>query len=148
MNLFVLRNREGKFFKSKGYGGYGPSWRDGIENAKFYTKIGPAKAQVTYWFKNHPEFGCPELLVFDCDPAKATILNMESQTKQAMKKGELEKARQVVREAEYDLNRKIERLNLQGTSATRFDRQRMVLDVAEARARLSKVDDKLRTMQA
>lgn len=148
MNLYVLRNKAGQFFKSKGFGGYGPSWREKLEDAKFYTKIGPAKAQVTYWFKNHPQFGCPDLLVFNCDPTNATVLNMESQTAQAVKKGELEKARQVVRTASKNLDWKISRLNEQGPISSRWDRQRLVIDVAKARVQLTEADEKLRALQA
>lgn len=86
MNLYVLRNKEGKFFRSKGYGGYGNSWVDTLEKAKFYTKIGPAKAQVTYWYGNHPAFGCPDLLEFTLDPTKATVIDMKAVTEAATQK--------------------------------------------------------------
>ena len=138
MKLYVLRNKEGKFFRSKGYGGYGPSWRNTLEEAKFYAKIGPAKAQVTYWFKNHPKFGCPELLVFELDPANATVLNMEGQTTARAKVAKIQEARSVVRNLENDIQYKTERLqkNVFGP----FDRRRLQIDLEEARAELVRAD--------
>jgi hypothetical protein len=76
MKLYVVRNSQGKFFKPVGFGGYGVNWQDTIEKAKFYTKIGPAKAQCTFWYNNNPKYGCPVILEFDIDPAKAVVLPM------------------------------------------------------------------------
>ncbi len=60
--LYAVRNREGKWFRSKGYNGYGESWVEDINKAKWYSKPGVAKSQVTYWAKNYPKFGVPDLV--------------------------------------------------------------------------------------
>ena len=112
MNLYVLRNKEGEFFRSKGYGGYGNSWVDTIEKAKFYTKFGPAKAQVTYWFKHHPSFGCPDILEFALEPSRAAVIDMKSITEAAAQKRKIAEAKRAaadrkwkVEQAERELER-------------------------------------------
>jgi hypothetical protein len=85
MKLYVIRNQEGKFFRTIGYQGYGVSW-DTLEKAKFYTKIGQAKARCTYFFKNYPSFGCPEILEFDLNVANATVIDMRATMEKSIKK--------------------------------------------------------------
>ena len=107
MKLYAVRNKEGKFFKNKGYGGYGPTWREKLEDAKFYSKIGQAKSRVTFFFNAYPEYGCPEILEFDLEVAAAKIINMEQATQksiQNIKKKELvRKMGSLKRQLEYDL---------------------------------------------
>ena len=86
MKLYVIRNKEGKFFRSIGYGGGGMNWQDKLENAKFYAKAGTAKGQITFWFKEYPQYGCPELLEFDLDVANATVFNMQAETEKKILK--------------------------------------------------------------
>lgn len=38
MKLYVVRNKEGKFFRSIGYGGTGANWVEGLDTAKFKGK--------------------------------------------------------------------------------------------------------------
>lgn len=78
MKLYVVRSKDGKFLRSKGYGGSGNNWVDALEKAKFFPKLGTAKAQVTFWFRTYPQFGCPEILEFSLDVAQATVLNVEA----------------------------------------------------------------------
>jgi len=60
--LYAVMNKEGKYFRNKGYGGYGKSWVDGLKKARIYSHPGPAKAQITYWAKTFPEYGIPVLV--------------------------------------------------------------------------------------
>jgi hypothetical protein len=76
MKLYVIRSSDGKYFRPVGYGGYGDSWQENIEKAKFYTKIGPAKSQCTFWYGAYPKFGCPVVLEFDINPDSAIVLPM------------------------------------------------------------------------
>ncbi len=103
MNLYVVRSQDGKFFRAIGYGGHGENWVDSIEKAKFYPKIGGAKGRVTYFTKNYPEYGTPDILEFTLEVAQAKVLNMvEYATKRitSIKKAELERERQ---RNEYEL---------------------------------------------
>jgi hypothetical protein len=45
LTLYAVRNREGKWFRAKGYGGYGDTWTPDIGKAKLYSKIARARAE-------------------------------------------------------------------------------------------------------
>jgi len=64
LKFYAIRNRDGQWFRRKGYGGYGESWVEEITKARIFNKIGPARAQISWWFTNYPSFGCPEIVVF------------------------------------------------------------------------------------
>lgn len=97
MKIYLVRNREGKFFRPVGRSGYGENWTS-IDRAKIYPKVGPAKGIITWWFSNYPKFGCPELLEFDIDPAKATVVDLTSECKGKIAK---KKALELKRDLEY-----------------------------------------------
>jgi len=65
MELYVVRNRDGKYFRAKGIGGYGDSWVDELERARIYTKASSAKAQITFWATNYPDYGTPDLVILE-----------------------------------------------------------------------------------
>lgn len=62
IDIFVVRNKEGKYFRAKGYGGYGQTWVDNIKSARLYSKIGAARAIVTFFASKYPSYGVPEIL--------------------------------------------------------------------------------------
>lgn len=62
VELYVVRNRDGHYFRAKGYGGSGNSWVKEIEKAKVYTRIAPARATVSFFACKHPSFGTPQLV--------------------------------------------------------------------------------------
>lgn len=100
MNLYVIRNKEGKFFRPIGYGGSGVNWQEKIEKAKFYPKVGTAKGQASFWFREYPEYGCPEILEFVLDPLKANVLDIQAETtKNIAKKKKAEQVRKEKYEA-------------------------------------------------
>lgn len=66
MKLYLIRNKEGKYFHRKGLSGYGSSWRGEIESARIYNKLATARSQVTYWYKKYPEYGAPDIVVYEC----------------------------------------------------------------------------------
>ena len=62
LSVYVVRNKDGQFFRAKGYGGYGDTWVDEISKCKIYPKIGSARRMVT-WFANHfPKYDIPDLV--------------------------------------------------------------------------------------
>jgi hypothetical protein len=61
LELYVIRSNDGKFLRSKGYGGYGDSWVTDINKAKVWSRQGPAKAQCTWWFEHYPTYGRPDV---------------------------------------------------------------------------------------
>lgn len=105
LELYVVRNKQGKYLRSKGYGGYGPSWVEDLQKAKIYPKIGPARSQVTFWANNYPGFGTPEIVVLTVTASQ--VLNEEERVKKAVNKSKREKinrdlyyAREKMKEAE------------------------------------------------
>lgn len=65
MELFAIMNSADQFMRAKGFSGSGKSWVDGIKTARIYTSIGSAKAQITYWKKNFPDYECPKIVVLE-----------------------------------------------------------------------------------
>lgn len=105
MKLYVVRNKQGKFFKNKGFGGYGSNWKDNLEQAKFYPKIGQAKARVTYFAKNHPTYGVCDILEFSFDVAQAVVMNMEETTAKVIQKEKFEIERREIQWREQEMKR-------------------------------------------
>lgn len=64
LNFFAVRNRDGKWLRRKGYGGYGECWVDDLKQARIYNKSGGARGQINWWYKNYPRYGCPDLVIF------------------------------------------------------------------------------------
>jgi hypothetical protein len=73
LTLYAVQNKDGKWFRAKGYGGGGKTWVDELNGAKIYAKIGQARAQVTYFAKNHPSFGIPNLVALDVISARVLV---------------------------------------------------------------------------
>lgn len=96
--FYALINHENKFFRNKGYSGYGDNWVDNISKARIYPKIGSAKAQITFWGKNYPKFPVPRLVEITGNITKIIeqaerikdVINKEEEFK---KKQELNNAR-------------------------------------------------------
>lgn len=88
MNIYVVQNQQKQYFRNVGRGGYGKPWRDNLEEAKFYTKIGQVKSRVTWWYKNFPQFGMCRIISFKLDNSNATIMDMTVDTKKSILKAE------------------------------------------------------------
>jgi hypothetical protein len=138
LEFYVVRNKQGKFLRSKGYSGYGESWVNELKKAKVYTKKGSASAQITFWATNYPEYGVPELV-----PLVVTLgiaISQEDRIKKVMKKKEIEKAREELYKAQdkYDKSkREVERIN--GRNAE--------LNLAFAETSLRKAEQKLEELK-
>ncbi len=112
IEIFVVRNQEGQWFRAKGYGGGGDSWVDDLSNAKFYGKIGTARSRVTFFAKNYPEFGVPDIIkisaveaeVIDQKERVAKAINRQKRAKAvraaSIKKRRLEMAQEELDKAE------------------------------------------------
>jgi hypothetical protein len=115
LKFYTLRNRDGQFFRAKGYGGAGNSWVADITKAKFYGRPGPAKAQITFWAKNYPSFGTPVLIELVAGsykeiPQEERVVESVKQKKVAANKKELKRLTRERDEAQA----KLERLASQG----------------------------------
>jgi hypothetical protein len=60
--VYIVRNQEGKYCRTKGYGGYGSTWVDDILKAKVYTKLSGARTRVGYFANAWPQYGVPSII--------------------------------------------------------------------------------------
>lgn len=124
MKVYIIRNKEGKYFRPIGRSGMGENWVE-LNSAKIYTKIGPAKGQCTWFFSNYPKFGCPELLEFDIDPQNATVLDLTTETEKKIKQ---KKAAQLKSQLEYQ----------------KYEQDRLYREKAEIEAKIKAIDAKIK----
>ena len=96
--LYAVRGKDGKWYKSRGQSGSGPRWVDGVNLAKIYTKPGPAKAVITWWSKNFPNFGTPDLVEITAREVK--VIDQEDRVKEQKQKEKEASARRIVRNKE------------------------------------------------
>ena len=97
LDLYVVCNRDGQYLRSKGYGGSGDKWIDDIRKARIYPRIGTARAQVTWFANNYPQYGVPKILKLTC-----TAMEILEETER-VSKSQKAKAK---RELEYELRHK------------------------------------------
>jgi len=62
IKFYAVRNKEGKWFRRKGYGGYGDTWTNNFGQARIYSRIGPARGVISFFANNYPTYGIPSLL--------------------------------------------------------------------------------------
>jgi hypothetical protein len=110
LEFYAVQNTEGKYFRRKGYGGYGESWVDDLKSARIFPKIGGARAVVTFWSEldrekkrgdpNYKEFGTPNLIVLTI--SKTRILNEEERIQKRQKKVEEALKRKQIKKAKIN----------------------------------------------
>lgn len=88
LNLYAVRSKDGKWLRSKGYGGGGPNWIDSFDRAKIWTKAAPAKSQITTWARLYPQFGVPDLVLIKSGLVQ--YLDQTERTKESIRKIEIE----------------------------------------------------------
>lgn len=117
MELYIVQNREGKYFRSKGYGGYGETWVEEIDKAKVYQKLRQARGRVSFFAKNYPKYGVPIILKLIVD--RMEVIDERERVEKALqekkeklkraeiqqKKRELEQAKKNLKEAEQRLKK-------------------------------------------
>lgn len=108
IKLYAVRNKEGNWFRAKGYGGYGKTWTCDIKRARLYAKITPARSQVTFFANKWPEYGIPDIVEFSIGEVK--ILDETERVKKKQKeKIEYEKKQKILRQ-EWQTKRAKEKL--------------------------------------
>lgn len=98
LEFYVVRSKDGKYLRAKGYNGYGDSWVTDLNKAKVYTKRQSATAQITFWANSYPEYGVPELV-----PLISTLgepIPQEDRVAKVQKKKEIAKLNRDLRYAE------------------------------------------------
>ena len=116
LELFIVRNSNGQFFRAKGYGGAGKSFVDDINSAKIYGKIGPARSVVTYFANTFPTYPVLEIIKINVagyevldeaarvEKAKAAKLRAIANREKLEAKRRLEAAERAVKVAQEKLN--------------------------------------------
>jgi hypothetical protein len=99
---YAVRNSEGKWFRSKGYGGYGDTWTDDSSKARLYGKMGPARSCRTFFVTRWPEFGAPDIVKLECEPV---VIDDSAQLAKAKRKASTKKERREVQRAKDKLQR-------------------------------------------
>ena len=94
LDLYVVRNREMKWFRAKGRDGYGDTWVDEIAKARIYTKLSQARATVTFFAAKWPQFGVPQIVHLIAKTA--CVLNEHDRVAKSLAKKKADKERQDV----------------------------------------------------
>lgn len=100
--FYIVVDKDGLFLRSKGYSGYGDSWVENInDGARIYTKQGPAKAQVTFWASNYPEYGVPNIVELEVVGSK--IINQKNRIEENKKLSIDQDKKQKIKDAKEQL---------------------------------------------
>lgn len=102
LELYLIRNKEGKYLRAKGYNGYGECWVEDVKKAKVYLKKSTASSQITWWARKYPQYGIPDLI-----PLITTVGEPIDQTKRvndSLRKKAINEAKRKLRIAEYKLD--------------------------------------------
>jgi hypothetical protein len=81
VKIYIVRNKQGNFFT-----GRYSLWSGSLNEARIYTKIQPAKAQITSYLKYHPEAECPDLLGIELKEDDFLVWDMTETTKKSIEK--------------------------------------------------------------
>lgn len=116
VELFAIRNKEGKWFRRKGYNGRGDTWTDDFLKARIYNRISPARSIITFFSNTWPEYGIPDLVKISID--KVELIEETDRVNKAKEKKRLDEAKREERQkkedvarAERELQRATQRLN-------------------------------------
>lgn len=118
---YAVRNAEGKWFRSKGYGGYGETWTADANKARLYGSLGQARSRRTFFVTRWPEFGAPEIVKFECE---GVVIDDAAQLEKAKSKAATKKKQQRVSQAKWALE----------VADAAFARAKIELEIAKGRA--------------
>lgn len=103
LELYVVRNQEGHYFRAKGFGGYGKTWVDDIQKAKVYPKLAQARSRVTWFYNNYPEYGIPNIIKLTV--SEAEVMDESERVLKAKKAKEVKEQRADMRRAKKQSQR-------------------------------------------
>lgn len=109
LDFYVVRNKEGKFFRAKGYGGHGDSWVEEIGRARVYANIRGPRGVVSFFALNYPDYGVPEIVRLHATEAEVIdeterIKKAKEKKQQKKEKEELLATQRKLKEAERDFH--------------------------------------------
>jgi hypothetical protein len=121
LEIYVVRNSDGNYFRAKGYHGTGDTWVSDINKARIYTKLSTARSIVSFFANNYTGFKTPEIV-------KMTVSVTEVLDESERVKKQQEKKQKQAEEAK--IRRKQDAL------------KRAQQDLEEAKARVSRLKTK------
>lgn len=101
LELFIVRNNKGQFFRAKGYNGVGESFTTNINIARVYGKLGPARSVVTYFANAFPDY--PMLEIIKLNIGGFEVLDETERVRKAVEKKAKAEAAHKTYMAEYRL---------------------------------------------
>ena len=101
LKFYVIRNREGKYFRAKGYKGYGDTWVDDPTKARVYSKLGSTRSIVSWFYNTYPDYGIPE--VVELSVGAVTVIDETERV-------EKQKQKKIEEQARYEANRRKDEL--------------------------------------
>lgn len=101
IELYAVKNNEGKWFRRKGYGGSGETWVEDFTSARIYTKIGPARGIISFFNNNYPDYPPPKLVKLVI--TEQIELDETDRLQKSKEKKETAKLKREKRHAEYEL---------------------------------------------
>lgn len=101
--FFGVRSKDGKWFRRKGFSGYGESWVSELTKARIYNKIGHARQIVSFFAERHPSYGVPDVVEF-----KVTESRVIDETERFQKKQSAERRRRGIREIKMSQDRLVQ----------------------------------------
>lgn len=138
LTFYVVKNKEGKFLRSKGYNGYGECWVSELKKAKVWTKLGTANAQVTWWASTYPEYGIPDVIPLYTTMGKP--LNQDDRVAKAIIRKELRKFDNKI----WDLKRNYDKANRE---LERHKSEYARIRFNEAKEKLETVENKINELK-
>lgn len=103
LKLYAVRNSEGQWFHRKGYGGYGNTWVEKFSQARIYTRIGHARAIVSFFANNYKGYPPPELVCLHV--GEIEVIDETERVEKAKRKKEAEEERREIAIREYNLQK-------------------------------------------
>ncbi len=117
--FYAVQNSDGKFFRRKGYGGSGDTWVEGLKTARVWTKIGGARATVTFFANHYPQYPTPKIIKMSIGSTE--VIDETARVTAARDKKRKQEEEREVREAQYKLKQAEEDLQ---KAQERYDREK------------------------
>lgn len=102
LELYLIKNKEGKYLRSKGYNGYGNCWVEDINKAKIYPRKSTALSQITWWSRKYPEYGVPDLIPLICTAGEP--IDQTKRVGDSIRKKAINEAKRKLKWAKYQLD--------------------------------------------
>ena len=103
LTMYMVKNKEGKYFRFKGRDGYGETWVSDIKKGRLYSKISPARAIVSFFANTWPKYGIPDLV--EMHILKEVVLDESERVNKVIQKKKEEKAKYEMKVKQQEIER-------------------------------------------